>query len=657
MKRIVYYLLAGIMALSAAANCISCAARDNSTGQTVDCAYSSYYSPSTATCITEPVFVLDSWQDVYQDAHFRYASEYSNHWECVIREVLDDEKIVRIPELFCNGDYDVISGKLVGVEYDGTTVKAEEGVRQRELVLDDYVSSLTLYDFSADDHAVDNPENYYDLFTSLIILNPKCIIDIPQIDAIVKLLHTNGLELTIRGMVGSTAELFSKKYDLPFENALKIDGNFIFCKHADHVSVYKWENDDPDAYDMDVKIPAEVDGLPVTEIDDNAFIHKKCFCTVDLPDSVTRIGNNAFHDCGRLTDIHFPDSLQTIGEAAFGFTALQSVIIPDSVTTIGDEAFNNSALESIVISDSVTALGKGVFKMCDSLESARLPVGLTAIPANLFESAYELSDVTIPDGVTVIGESAFNGCHSLTALTLPEHLTEIGEYAFYGCAFSSIAIPDDVSEIGSRAFYGCADLKSITIPKRVKVLRMEVFCICSALECVELPDGLLSIENGAFNSTGLVMIDIPDSCTEIEENTFYSCEHLKRVRLPKNLKTLNDSLFQWCSELTDIQLPETLETIGHDVFGGCAALEKIVIPASVKSIGAEVFSGCEALRSITVKSKDCVFGEFPFGDDYNTAITIFGYPYSTAQQLAAASSFTFKTLDGSPDHRHCNRSE
>lgn len=683
MKKIFYSTLACMMALAASANYLSPAAEVISADampaaapavtayETADRyhAMTSYRYTGT-TGAPEPVIVFDSWKDVYRDAHFRYASEYSDHSNCVVREVLDNAKTVRIPEIFSNGsDYRPINGSVVGVEYDGTTVRAGEGMRQRELVMDSYISFLTLYDFSADETAEDNPENYYDLFTSLLFLNPKCSIDIPQIDAIVKLLHKNGLELTIRGLEGSSAEKFAKQHGLPFENALKTDGNFTFCMHADHVSVYKWEEDDQEEGSIDVMIPAEVNGLPVTEIEDNAFLAQYSIRTVDIPDTVTRIGESAFWHCKNLKAVHIPASLCEIGESAFYETSLESAELPDSVTAIGKNAFHD----------------------CGNLTSVRLPDGLKKIPAGLFQNAESLLEVTVPDSVTVIDSDAFAGCKQLKTLVLSEQLCEIGENAFSDCAFSSIEIPESVTQIGMYAFMNCCFLESINIPKGVDTLDSYTFFNCTALERAELPEGLCSMYSSVFAHSGIESIDIPDSCTIIGYYAFEECENLKSVHLPEDLLQLGDSTFRGCTALKTVQLPQKLETVMQGVFSecsaletlefpntvtvidtgamsgctslktvhlpehlteisdflfyGCEALKEIEIPASVTYIGWCAFEDCPSLASVTVLAKKCRFDDFPFGISPTSGLTLIGYKDSATQQAAQDNFLLFKSLD------------
>ena len=90
----------------------------------------------------------------------------------------------------------------------------------------------------------------------------------------------------------------------------------------------------------DVVVPAEIDGLPVTTIEDRAFGYRSGLTSITLGNSVTTIGDAAFAGCTSLTSITLPDSVTTIGGSAFaGCTGLTSITLPDSFTTIGRKAF------------------------------------------------------------------------------------------------------------------------------------------------------------------------------------------------------------------------------------------------------------------------------------------------------------------------------
>ena len=63
-------------------------------------------------------------------------------------------------------------------------------------------------------------------------------------------------------------------------------------------------------------IPAELDGCPVTKIDDWAFYNTSISCS-NIPDSVTCVGDSAFSYCLNIKNLEFSEGLINIGNNAF----------------------------------------------------------------------------------------------------------------------------------------------------------------------------------------------------------------------------------------------------------------------------------------------------------------------------------------------------
>ena len=111
-----------------------------------------------------------------------------------------------------------------------------------------------------------------------------------------------------------------------------------------------------------VVIPAAYNGLPVTEIDSNAF-RNTAITGVTIPSSVTSIGIQAFLEC----------------------TSLTSVTIPSSVTSIGDLAFQECAsLTGVTISPGVASIGMQAFSYCTSIASVTIPSSIRSIGGSAF---------------------------------------------------------------------------------------------------------------------------------------------------------------------------------------------------------------------------------------------------------------------------------
>jgi len=140
----------------------------------------------------------------------------------------------------------------------------------------------------------------------------------------------------------------------------------------------------------EVNIPAEIDGVPVTEIGRNAFLDNVNITSVIIPNTVTIIGQSAFSGCRSLASINIPDGVTTIERSTFfACIGLISVTIPDGVTTIGNSAFYDCrSLTSITIPASVTRIDESAFNTCLSLTEVyfeglppRMGINVFGIPA------------------------------------------------------------------------------------------------------------------------------------------------------------------------------------------------------------------------------------------------------------------------------------
>ena len=270
-------------------------------------------------------------------------------------------------------------------------------------------------------------------------------------------------------------------------------GDYLYYeKYYDYIEITGCEENA-----TSVDIPAEIDGLPVTEIGDGAFMGCESLTSVTISDGITSIGLSAFEGCGSLTSVTIPSSTTSIGDYAFkSCYGLMSVTIKTGVISIGNYAFAwCENLTNVTIPSGVTNIGNFAFNDCYGLVSITVDNQnqyYCSIDGNLFDKnkktliQYAIgkqdSQYIIPNGVTGIGNGAFESCESLTSVTIPNSVTSIGDGAFSGCNnITSVTIPDSVKSIGEGAFYDCDSLTSVTIPDSVTSIGDEAFNWCGSL--------------------------------------------------------------------------------------------------------------------------------------------------------------------------------
>lgn len=325
----------------------------------------------------------------------------------------------------------------------------------------------------------------------------------------------------------------------------------------------------------------------ITTIADDYFQNAKYLEEIVISSKTESIGDSAFDGSGlkkityngyvsdeaeTLKTSVFPATLKTIGKYAFMGTQLEKVIIPETLNgvefnskgnvssySIKDGAFSASALKSVVIEGAET-----YFAMNSSGKDG------------VFANCVQLTDVKFMAETAQYGKNLFYGCTALTSVQLPSKATALGEYMFVECtALTSITIPESVTTLGYSVFRG-SGIKEIEIPAGIEAIPNWTFMDCANLTKVVFHEGLTSIGSHAF-----------ENCTALE-----------KVELPEGLTQLDG--FTGCTNLKEITLPGTLESISSGAFNDCTALKSLVIPSSVTSVKF-AFKGWTAEQTIYVE--------------------------------------------------------
>ncbi len=195
---------------------------------------------------------------------------------------------------------------------------------------------------------------------------------------------------------------------------------------------------------LSVTIPAEIGGVAVTSIGQNAFNGKKVVA-VDFSNAT---------------------NLEKIDNQAFMHSPVASVDLSNTqVTVIGKFAFGDcKSLETFIFSNTLTSLGNSdgasVFTDCRSLKVMRLagspegvvfelPEGLTTIGYQCFKNCFADgvdAKVIIPASVATLGEGAFYDEH-ITQIIFEKTVDPWENEDYSGYANSAITPPSDCDRI------------------------------------------------------------------------------------------------------------------------------------------------------------------------------------------------------------------
>lgn len=119
-----------------------------------------------------------------------------------------------------------------------------------------------------------------------------------------------------------------------------------------------------------IKLPSQIEGLPLRKIAQDAFLENKALESIALPTTVVEIGERAFKACAALKEVKLNEGLKSIKERAFqGCESLIKANLPKSLTELGGEAFSSCpSLKSIVLPESLDYVGPGAFWLSDALK-------------------------------------------------------------------------------------------------------------------------------------------------------------------------------------------------------------------------------------------------------------------------------------------------
>ena len=384
----------------------------------------------------------------------------------------------------------------------------------------------------------------------------------------------------------------------------------------------KIERSDPNILRAD--IPAQIGGVPVTGISDEAF--RGCFelMSVTLPETVKTIGFSAFFACTKLKDFKFNEGLTTINSWAFRQAGLQSAILPDSLISVGSEAFAFCEdMTAIRLGPNLTEYDMSVFRWSDSIAEVTVDdrnPAYAAADAVLFnkdrtELIYAFGNragtYRVPDSVLKIDSWAFEGYNGMTEVILPEGLLRIEDDAFaLSLDLKRMVIPASVTYIGARAIPpGVLEEFSVDPGNTaycsvdgVLFDRAQTLLVCCALPIqghYTIPDTVKEIGGYAFyDCEGLTGVTIPDGVKQIDYYAFYFCQNLKELTIPDSVEWIGMSAFDCCQDLRTVHLGKGLRYLDYDAFDECFGLEYVTVSGDTNFTLNGVFSICPNLKAM-----------------------------------------------------------
>lgn len=270
---------------------------------------------------------------------------------------------------------------------------------------------------------------------------------------------------------------------------------------------------------VNVVIPEEYNGMPVTEVAENAFSGCTSMKTLRIPDSVKRVGKGALSGC----------------------TSLESIVLPFVGASADTTDESNRGMVYLFAHPSGSSWTKDY-----GLKQVTVTDVATYIPRGAFEGMTSLQYVNLGENITAIGASAFSSCSNLVSVTLPEKCVKIGSYAFENCKRTTITVKGAITSLGLSSFYN------------------------SGITAITLGEGITSIPTNCFEGSRLRSIVLPSSVTGVNSAAFRNCTSLTSVTINSGV-TLYSSAFSNCESLTSVTI-NSVVTLRSSAFSECSAL-------------------------------------------------------------------------------------
>ena len=376
----------------------------------------------------------------------------------------------------------------------------------------------------------------------------------------------------------------------------------------------------------------DVDGIEYYDFDDltAAVIHCQNVDTVRIPSHVIYDGKT--YTVTSIRDIYNPYW------NGYEFCKIVHVYLPNTIKTIEDEAFKDALrLRSIELGDSIVTIGASAFEKCWALENISFPATVTSLGKRAFATCWHLTHLDLSGtSINEIGEETFEACLNLETVELPGTVTSIGRNAFASSALRHITLPDGLKSLEWGAFVDCDSLESVSLPKTLTTINELAFGECIRLKELFIPRCVNSIASGFIAGCDSLMLlavdpenptyDSRSDCNAIiltsEDKLITGCP---ATVIPEGVIGIGDYAFMGINLPATFMLPQTIQSIGDYAFRGNENLVDIVIPNATKWIGEKAFLESRSLTSVTLPHALTHIGYKAFNDCQNLR-TIKAYP-------------------------------
>ena len=209
----------------------------------------------------------------------------------------------------------------------------------------------------------------------------------------------------------------------------------------------------------------------------------------------------------------------------------------------------------------------------------------------------------------------------IAILSIPEEyngkpVMHVAANAFAGNSrIAVVKIPSSVINIYNGAFSACSNLTTLEVAPNadLQLIAYDAFAYCTQLSNMTLNEGLLQIEERAFENCGLTEVVIPDTVQMICHSAFKGCNRITSLTIPKVYDSAVDAYDRTYflgfifgatqNSASASYIPASLETLtftqitelDYQTLMGCYNLKHLYLPETVTKIASNSFEYCTLL--------------------------------------------------------------
>ncbi len=187
----------------------------------------------------------------------------------------------------------------------------------------------------------------------------------------------------------------------------------------------------------------------------------------------------------------------------------------------------------------------------------------------------------------------------------------IGMQAFQSDrGITSVVLPEGLTTVEEGAFNYCRDLEAVTLPSTL--VRIEDYAFHrTRLKKIELPAGVNHIGDYAFAYTSPEALVLPEGELHLGYGAFSECRTIEEIVIHETTE-LSTDVFRGCGGLKKATLPRTMTYLPEGLFRECGQLKTIELPPVLEVLGDDCFHGCVSLEAVTLPSTVQTIGNGSF---------------------------------------------